>query len=194
MTAMSRPDLIAELGELRERVDGCRGAAREIVEGLDDAQFNARPTPDSWSVCECLHHLVVTGEKVGHAIDLALERAHREGRLSRGPFRYGRLGNWFVRQCNADNFPKRRRVKTVKTYEPQAHQSVTNVLSAFDALQTNLIERIEASNGIDLARVRITSPATRLIRLSLGQWLELLVGHQERHLLQAREARSAVGG
>lgn len=189
---MERPELIAELAELRERVDACGAAVSDLVRGISDDEFSTRPGTDSWSMCECIDHLIISGTRLCDAIDVALAQAHRKGWFSRGPFRYGRIGNWFVRQSGGENFPNRRRIKTLKLYSPQAERSVRSVLIDFDALQTNLSERIEASNGIDLARVRFRSPAAPLVRLQLGQWLALLVGHQERHLMQAREAREAV--
>jgi hypothetical protein len=62
----------------------------------------------------------------------------------------------------------------------------------FDALQVNMVERVEASNGIDLAKVKFRSPALHVVRMSLGMWLEMVAGHQERHFRQAEEALATV--
>lgn len=191
-TTAQRPELIPELDALRERVFRARDEASRIVGQLDDETFNRSPAPGRWSACENFDHLITVGDRLGEAIDEALERAHRNGQLSRGPFRYGWIESWFTR--NATDPTRSRKVKTFKLYEPRTGRPAAEVLSEFLALQTNLVERIEAASGIDLARVKVRSPALRLVRMSLGKWLELVVGHQERHLRQAEEALAAQAG
>jgi hypothetical protein len=188
------PELIPELDALRRRFILARDVASSLVEDLSDEQFNQRPGESQWSVCECFDHLVKTGDLLGHAIDEAIERAHRSGRYSKGPFRYGWFESWFTRNASASPRARRRKVKTFKLYTPRAQRPAAELLSEFRALQTNLVERVEAANGIDLARVKVRSPALRPLRMSLGQWLEMLAGHQERHFEQAREARALVLG
>jgi len=190
----SRGRLSPELIDIRERMRAAVPAARAVAEGLSDEQCSQRPAPGRWSIAECIDHLNVTGEKVMRAIDPAIERAHREGRYAAGPFRYGRIGRWFVRASSGDPHARRRRYRTVSTYEPRRVLAIERVLADFKTLQENLCERVEAASGLDLARIKIPSPAVRWVRLSLGLWLELLAGHQERHLAQAREVRAALFG
>lgn len=185
-------DLIAELESLRDRIRAARERAPLIVGDMDDETFNRAPADGKWSVCECFDHLNLVGEKVGERIDDAIAAAHREGKYGRGPFRYSWFGRKFVEAASGDNYEKRRRVPTFGVYLPRPDQSVTNVMSAFDTLQKKTIERIEAANGIHLSRVTFPSPATRLIRLPLGLWLEMIAGHQERHMRQAEEVVDAV--
>lgn len=183
-----RAPLSEELSHQRARFQRAREDAARVLEGLTDEQLAQRPAPQRWSVGECLDHLIVMGRLVCDRIDEAIERAHREGLYSRGPFRYGRTGNWLVR---AWSDPGR---KTPAVYAPRLRRSCEAVLHEFDALQVNLIERVEAADGIDLVRVKIPSPASRFGRLSLGQWFELLAGHQERQLQQAADVGREILG
>lgn len=138
---------------------------------------------------ECIDHLTVTGEKMGDRIDVAIEKAHRDGAYATGPFRYSRLGNWFVNMNTGVDEPPARKLKHPGLYRPSAGGAVINGVRAFQALQDNFVERIEACNRLNLAKIKVVSPASRLLKLSLGQWLALIVGHQERHLGQARRTR-----
>jgi len=187
-----RPEIAEELASIRARLIASVAAAEEVCDGLDDEDLNRRPEPGSWSVCECLDHLVVVGEKLGGPIDDAIARGHREGMFGRGPFRYGLLERWFARASSEVDPPKHKRVRTMTIYEPRSRHSSASLLGAYGALQRNMVERVEAANGLDLARIKVTSPATRWVRLSLGQWFALIAGHQERHLAQARRARARV--
>jgi len=183
------PELIPELEDIRARLIASRATASSVVEGLSDEEFARQPEPGEWSVCECLDHLNVVGGKLCEAFAAGLERAHREGLFARRGYRYGFLERWFAREASAIAPPRHKRVRTFRVYEPRPGQSVANVLADYHTLQTNLIERVEAANGIDIARLKIRSPATRWVRMSLGQWLQLVAGHQERHLEQAWQAR-----
>ena len=190
----NRPDIIPELDEIRRRIFEARVECEKLVDGIGDEQFNAAPGENRWSMCQCIDHLVVTGDKLLERIDSAIEKAHRDGRYGRGPFRYGAVGEWITRSFTLEGLKSGRKLPVPGAYRPNAGRAVENVLSEFQVLQDNLVERVEASSGLDLVRVRITSPANRLIRLSLGQWLRGIAGHQERHFDQAWRARQDVLG
>jgi hypothetical protein len=197
---LSRPDgspsasekLIPELQQLHDRINVARQDVIQIFTVLSEEQARERPDPTSWSVGECVDHLCVVGRKLLPRIDAGLTKAREKGWYSDGPFRYSWWGNWFVRASGAGDYPPKQKVKTPKLYRPVHEWPVEELVRSFTHLQDEYLSRIRTANGIDLARVKITSPAARLLRLSLGQWLELLVGHQERHLLQARDTRQVV--
>ena len=57
--------------------------------------------------------------------------------------------------------------------------------------ETNLIECVflTESDGLHLAKVKIVSPVSSLLRMTLGQCYRLNSAHQERHLRQAHTLR-----
>ena len=179
-----RPDIIPELDEIRSRILDARSECAELVDGITDEQFNAAPGENRWSMCQCIDHLVVSGEKLLERIDAAIEKAHRDGRA----------GEWITTVFSLDGLRAGRKFPAPRAYRPRTGRAVENALSDFQVLQDNLVERIEASSGLHLARVKITSPASRLLRLSLGQWFRVIAGHQERHLEQLRKTREAITG
>ena len=181
--------------ELREYESMFRAAQRDVhglVDGLDDGQFNWRPGENAWSVAECLDHLVVMGAAMLPKIDEGIALARERGWRSDGPFRHGAIGNWFVRAVGPSESARKRKFKAPRLYTPTSNHSISRLLTAFTESQDRYIERVHAANGYDLARVKIASPVTRLIRFSLGQWFALLAGHQQRHFLQAQEVRQKL--
>jgi hypothetical protein len=66
-------------------------------------------------------------------------------------------------------------------------------VAEFLSLQDAYIETLQLASGVDLARVKVASPAMSLLKLSLGRWLNSMEGHQRRHLRQAREAVRRAG-
>lgn len=191
MATATRP-LISELDGYRQQFDGARSEFAQLVDGINDDQFNWRPEPDRWSMAECIDHLVMIGTLMNRNIDAGIEKAEAKGWRSDGPFKYGALGNWFVRATGASEDARKRKFKAPKAYTPTSNHSISRLNEAFNGLQDAYIERVRRANGLDLARVKIPSPVTSLIRLSLGQWFALLAGHQERHLIQARDVRAKL--
>ena len=52
--------------------------------------------------------------------------------------------------------------------------------------QTEFTQIIRRADGTDLNVTKISSPASRFIRLTVGEALTMLATHQQRHIQQAR--------
>jgi hypothetical protein len=52
---------------------------------------------------------------------------------------------------------------------------------------------LQQSAGLDLRRIRVVSPVTRLLKLSLVGAFALTAAHDRRHLYQGWEVRKASG-
>jgi hypothetical protein len=74
-----------------------------------------------------------------------------------------------------------------------AAHSLKDVLPAFVAVRDQLADRVRRSDGLDLKRVKVVSPVTRLLRLPLGAYLRFVITHDRRHLWQARQVRQTAG-
>ncbi len=194
--------LIPELEQRREDYEAAKRRVRDLVDGLEfgDEDFKWRPGEgegrgERWSIAECVDHLLVMGKRMVPRLEAAIEEGHAKGgrRLSSGPFRYGALGNWFVRLTgDAELPPKKVKVPRIYRPAPPPDRSLADSVIEFDFLQDQLIELAERADGLDLKRIRVTSPVSRLVRLSLGQWLELCAAHQRRHLWQAERVKDEL--
>lgn len=181
--------LIPELETYRA---GFRWAKTEILHltgSLDELTYNRRPRPDAWSAAECVEHLSATARLVIPALDQGIRAARERGWLAPGPFEYGRFEQWFARQAGGEDLPPKRRYRAPRIYRP-AHREYEpgHAVQEFLHLQDRYIDALQLASGVDLARTKIASPASRLLRLSLGQWLRAMDSHQRRHLWQARNA------
>lgn len=186
--------LIPELEEYRAGFRWARSEIRSLTGSIDAEAYNARPSGKSWSAAECVEHLSATGRELLPALNDGIKRAREKGWLAHGPFEYGRLEKWFARQSGAEELPPRRRFKAPKMYAPEHRlYDMDEALADFLAIQDRYIETVQLASGVDLARIKIGSPAMPLLRLSLGMWLNAMVGHQNRHLWQAREAIRKAG-
>ncbi|HEX7071035.1 MAG TPA: DinB family protein [Rhodothermales bacterium] len=159
--------------------------ATRLFGGLTHTQFNWRPGPDRWSVAECIEHLNTIGYKLLPGIEEAIREGHRRGRTGSPPFRHGLLGGLFVRT----NAPiPARKVKTLRVYVPTAGGNLDRdeTLERFRTLQRELERQVRESDGLDLGRIRVASPAVRWARFNLATWFDATHAHEQRHLRQAR--------
>jgi len=186
--------LIPELEGYRAGFRWAKGEIQNLTASIEPAAYNARPAEKAWSAAECVEHLSATAREMIPALDAGVVRARENGWLAHGPFEYGRFEKWFARQSGGEELPPKRRFKTPKLYHPphQTYDMDDSVLE-FLALQDRYMETLQLASGVDLARTKVASPAMSLLRLSLGQWLKSMEGHQRRHLWQAREALKRVG-
>jgi len=151
--------------------------------------WNRRPAADSWSVGECIDHLARTARVYVPPLRVAIEKGRARGRLGQGPFRHGRLGNWFISRLEPDAGG---RMKTRGNLEPGTDLNPVVVLTEFDTVGEDLFELMAQADGLDLARIKIASPVLPLVRFSLGQVFHLLETHERRHLAQADRALHAI--
>jgi hypothetical protein len=177
--------LVEELRDYYEQIENVAEDAQELTATLDDTQFNWRPSAKQWSISECLAHL-----NVADGLDLPLltqeiERGRAAGLTGHGPFRYGSISRWFVGFMDA---PPKFRVKAPKVYLPPKGYLKDKVVPEFLSIHERMLELVTKANGLDLARIKVPSPAGPF-KFSLGQRFALLAAHDRRHLWQAWQVR-----
>ena len=174
---------------LLDQVEAIKRDGASIVAGLTEAQFNWHPEPQRWSIAQCLDHLNFGVIKVLPAFDRVIADGRSRGRTSAGPFRYGWLSRLIVASMEP---PPKFRMKTPLKKPAEGTFHLADVVPEFPRVRDQLAARIRDADGLDLRRVKITSPVNRLIRLPLGAYFEFMLAHDRRHLWQARNVRQAL--
>ncbi len=180
-------ELIAELQDYYRQVEEIKRAAAELVGGLSEAQFNWQPAPGRWSVGECVEHLNVTSRLYWPIIAEAINHARASGWMSKGPYKRTLIGRIMIRSAEP---PAKTRFKAPRRFRPPSDMPMAQVVPQFMTFQDRLLDLIRDANGVDLGRPRIQSPATKLIKMTLGQSLALMIAHERRHLWQARQVKN----
>jgi hypothetical protein len=165
--------------------------ARQLVNGLSEAQLNWKPAPGSWSIAQCLEHLTVATE----GFDQYFEKAIASGREKRSmdgavPYRPTRLGGWLIRQLVPE---ATRKVPAPKIFRPAESSSIEGALERFLQQQERFVRFVKDTAGIDYNKTKLRSPVTPLMRYSLADAFVLTVVHGRRHLGQAQRVRETPG-
>lgn len=178
-----------ELDQYRRQFDEIVVSARELTAGLTESQFNWRPSPERWSIQECLGHLIITGQSTLKAVERAMERARSNHQTAAGPFRYGPVDRFFVRSLDTGS---KRKFRAPRRLHPVHGQPVTAILPTFLHIQSQFQHQIQAADGLDLARIKVDTLISRFYKMSLGMTFALVAAHERRHLQQAREVRAML--
>jgi hypothetical protein len=178
-----------ELEQYHQQFEQIASEAQELASGLTEAQFNWRPSPEQWSIEECLSHLTMVGQAELLAIEAAVDSARANGITGGGPFEYPVWERYFLRETEP---PVRHATHARKRFVPLHGQPVTGILPTFLHVQRHLGIQIERADGLDLRRVKVLTPITKLFKLSLGATLALTAAHERRHMAQARRVRERL--
>jgi hypothetical protein len=178
-----------ELESYQQEIESIKNEARELTQGLNESQFNWRPAPDQWSIEECLSHLTMVGQWELRAIEEAVERGREGGVTGTGPFRYGPLDRFIVDMTRP---PVRTKLPAPKRFVPLHGQPVTAILPTFLHVQSMFQLQMERAAGLDLSRVKVSTPISRFLKMSLGAMFAQAAAHERRHIEQARRVREEL--
>jgi hypothetical protein len=106
-----------------------------------------------------------------------------------GPFEYGPIDRYIVHLSGP---PVRLEMPAAKRFVPLHGQPVTAILPTFLHVQDQFLLNLERANGLHLARVKVPTPISRFLRLSLGMTFAQAAAHERRHIEQARKVRQAL--
>ena len=181
--------LVEDLQNYQQQFQSIKIGAENLLRDLNELQFNWQPGADRWSIAQCIDHLVVTGRSSLSNIHCAINDARSKDLFSPGPFRYGLIERWFVRQMEA---AATMTFKAPKAYLPSASQPHAEIVASFYSLQEEFLSCIGEANGIDLSRTKVSNAVSRWFRLSLGQELAFNAAHERRHLWQAGRVKKEL--
>lgn len=145
-------------------------------------QLNWSSDAENWSIGQCLDHIVVTDTLYFPVFD-----AIREGRYKMSfwgkwsPFS-GMFGRMLIDQMGEVATKK---YKSPASFRPDTKPLGLEVIRRFSKHQDSFVEFIESLQPGQDKKIRISSPASKLITYSVADAVQMLVQHQYRHLNQA---------
>jgi hypothetical protein len=150
------------------QLDNADLRAQTLAQNLTNEQLNWRPSPQEWSIGQCLQHLVEFNREYGAAISRALDGEHPS---PVGELKIGRVSS-----------PKKIKPDT------QISPSVLNDFLRSNQQAKDLVRRAAAFN---VNRIRYKNPLAPLVRFTVGVGFELTWKHELRHILQAERVRQS---
>lgn len=156
---------------------------------LDEKVLNYKSTPERWSILECFEHLNrynrFYNEKFEQRIATSSQSKSDEATSSW-------MGRKFIAMMHPDN---KKKIKTVKNMNPMlglASKLDRSTLHEFLKHQHALLRILDSAKRADLNRANIPVEFFRLIKMRLGDALQFVIVHEQRHLIQARNVLSVL--
>jgi uncharacterized damage-inducible protein DinB len=166
-------------------------SAAEHLETADPVKLSYCPAEGKWSVAQVLEHLNSYNRYYLPAIERSVVHITRD---TNAWFVPGFWGNYFTKSMMPKNvYEVKNKMKAMKNHSPSKSVNVEAVFKEFLQHQKKLLQLLEVSRRRNLDSIRIPITISKLIRLKLGDTFRFLIAHEQRHMIQARNAIKAVG-
>jgi hypothetical protein len=174
--------LKADLQSLITAANTIAAEAKSRFGGLTPAQLNWKPSPERWSVAQCFDHLITTNKGYFPAIDGVLA-GHKPTFWERMPVLPGLGGKMLIKVVDPKST---RKFKAPKKFQPMQSDVRASVINDFVDQQQQVIEKMKATEHLDVENIVITSPVTAVMTYSLMDAYRVIVVHEQRHFQQAQ--------
>lgn len=164
--------------------------AEQLFGALSPTQLNWKPDPKSWSVGQCIDHLI-TSNQLYFATFSALESgSYKPGLWTKiSPFS-GMFGRMLLKGTGPELTQK---MSVPKAFAPTQSSVPADIISQFVTHQNQLIKHYELLENLTDHSTKIPSPAAGFITYSLEIGLRILPRHEQRHLNQAERVTQLPG-
>ena len=157
---------------------------------LTAQQINWKPSPESWSVGQCLDHLVNSNRGYFPQFDQVIDGSKVTRFMERLPVLPGLFGNLLIKSLDPE---ATRKLKAPAAFRPSSSAIPATIVADFVSQQADLKRRMKACDSLDTERIIITSPAASVVTYSLMDAFKILLTHERRHVQQAKNVTKAAG-
>lgn len=172
-----------------ERIEQVKSELKAVADdaaatfgSLSETQLNWKPAADSWSIAQCLDHLIKTdGQFDPEFLSIASGTRKNTTWQSISPFS-GMMGRFLVKTL--DNDAKKAKAPSKDIVPPSEIEA--GIVDRFRSHIETVATGIEACSGVDRKKTILSSPFLRVLTYSLDDALTVLVAHHRRHVRQAK--------
>ena len=156
---------------------------------LSGEVLNAKPSPEQWSIAQCIDHLIVINETYYPIFKQLHEGTFKTPFMGRLGFYVRWMGNMILQYVEPT---RNKKSKTQGIWEPSTTEIDPGIIEKFADHQEQLKKHLQSCSSFIDAGTVIHSPASKAIVYTLEQTFDIIVSHEKRHLNQAREVLSII--
>lgn len=175
-TTLTIPQLIAE-------TDAIAREAQAQFSRLNAPQLNWKPAAESWSVAQCLDHLMTANREMFPVMTAAASGTHKASLWESMPIIPGLMGKFMVKAVSPQ---AKQKVKAPAKIRPSASTLDAQIVTQFVNHQREVAEHLKRLTAVQADRIVMTSPLAGFVTYSLLDAARLIVAHERRHLAQAQ--------
>ncbi len=149
---------------------------------LSEDQINWKPANGSWSIAECVDHLIVTNKLYLNEIEKQFAGKQIKTDYSKTEAKHKWLCKFIIKGVDPSNIKKS---KTFPVFMPSMSNYKKEVFDSFFEVQNNLINLVSSAKDLDFNKYVMSSPAAKIIKENFCDVLEIIRLHDRRHFNQA---------
>jgi hypothetical protein len=173
------------ISELRKTAE----VASETFGALTVEQLNWKPVGKSWSIAQCLDHLILTNEQFKPDFDkLAAGGRKNTFWQNYSPFT-GFCGRFLIKAVSEDS--KKSKAPSKSIVPPS--DLPTDIVEKFEQNIAEINKKIAACAAADREKTVVSSPFLAVMTYKLDDAYTVLVEHTKRHIRQAKRVMQADG-
>ena len=149
--------------------------------GISFQQLNWKPSRESWSIAQCLNHLIISGNSYFLVLNKITEGSYQMNFWEKySPFSkiLGRLMKGQLKEQVG------RKMKAPGKFLPAQSSINIEILERYYKNLDEFLGLVSKCVNVDIDKTIITSPVVSIVTYSLRDALQLLVQHEHRHINQ----------
>ncbi|MGH9768602.1 MAG: DinB family protein [Blastocatellia bacterium] len=178
------------LPQIFDEAEAIAGDAKTLFGHLNTRQLNWKPDADSWSVAQCLEHLISINREYYPVFDRILKDEYPKTLLQRMPFLPAMFGRMMVKILSPNSHQK---FKAPAAARPSSSSIDPQIVDRFISGQRETLAKMRSLEGNDPSKIIITSPFASVVVYSLLDTFRLIVAHERRHFAQAQRVMETDG-
>lgn len=172
----------ADLRSLISEANKIAAETKSTFGRLSPLQLNWKPSVERWSVAQCFDHLLSSNNGYFPRIEGVLAGT-KPGFWQRMPIVPGLAGKLLIKSLDPKSS---RKIKAPAKFQPAQSDISASVIDDFVDQQARIVEKMKATEHLDLEKIVITSPVAAAITYSLMDAYRIIVVHEQRHFEQAK--------
>lgn len=170
-----------DIAAVTEELEQIGSEARGLFGALTPEQINWKPALESWSIGQCLDHLIKSNEMFFGDMDKIAAGTRQNSFWEKwSPFS-SFFGGLLISSLEKDG----RKSKASAAATPPSDVPA-DIVERFVAHQAKVAEKVRAAEGADWTKVVLTSPFLSLLTYKLDDGCRIMTVHERRHLRQAK--------
>ncbi|UXP32716.1 DinB family protein [Reichenbachiella agarivorans] len=157
---------------------------------LDEEILTMKADAKRWSILECIEHLNIADAHYLMQFDKKLRIATPSQNMACDSTYLGKLFINKIKPRADGSIPSP--MKTMRKFDPDVtvHK---DTISKFLEDQQELLKYLDMCQRLDLQKIKIPSALGAIITFRLGDALQFLIGHNQRHIIQAKNVLKELG-
>jgi hypothetical protein len=172
----------ADLPTLITEANNIAAEAKSTFGRLSPTQLNWKPSAERWSVAQCFDHLLTSNKAYFPRIEGVLAGI-KPTFWQRMPLLPGLTAKLLIKALDPKST---RQIKAPGKFQPAQSDIGASVIDDFVDQQKRIVEKMKATEHLDLEKIIITSPVAAAVTYSLMDAYRVIVVHEARHFQQAK--------